>query len=85
MDRSEQETLLLDVYRDLTVCLGGVFAVHGDDIADEVIWEITRSIGGLFRRHRSQLAGDRQGAPREEHRPHAAIVHLLRELQEPLR
>ncbi|MCA8978980.1 MAG: hypothetical protein KDC14_03055 [Planctomycetes bacterium] len=82
MDTREHEALLRDIYRDLTVCLGGVFAVHGGEIEDEVIWEITRSISGLFRRHRSQVARTEQSAAREEYRPHPAIVHLLRELQE---
>ena len=46
MDTREHEALLRDIYRDLTVCLGGVFAVHGGELEDEVIWEITRSSSG---------------------------------------
>lgn len=85
MDSPQHEIFLRDVYRDLTVCLGGIFAVHDGQIPDEVIWEITRSVSGLFRRHRSQVVGSERSAVREEYRPHPAIVHLLHELQEAAR
>ncbi len=79
MTTPDHEALLHDVYRDLTVCLGGIFAVCEKEIADEMIWEITRNVGALFRRPRSQVA---RAEARAEYRPHPAIVHLLSELQE---
>jgi hypothetical protein len=82
MTTPDHEALLLDIYRDLTVCLGGIFAVHEKEIAEEVIWEITRNVGALFRRHRSQVARADAAKSRAEYRPHPAIVHLLSELQE---
>lgn len=81
MDRPQQESLLRDVYRDLAVCLGGVFAVHEGEVPDEVIWEITRSVGGLFRRHRNRVLSTHSRTAQPKQRPHQAIVHLLSELQ----
>lgn len=67
------------IFRQITVTLGGLFAVYEAD--DELIWAVTRELGELFAAH---LEPQREEAGRGEwSRPHPALVELLARLDRP--
>ena len=66
-------------FREIVLCLGGIFAARGCD--DALIWQVTRSLDRIYQRSRARLlesesAGDNDGPPRRVE-PHPAVEDLL--------
>jgi hypothetical protein len=65
---------LAEMFREVVLVLGGVFAVRGTD--DETICQVARGLERVYRRARHKGAG--VGAPRAATTtPHPAIAGLL--------
>lgn len=66
-------------FREIVLCLGGIFAARGCD--DALVWQVTRSLDRIYRRSRARLL-DREGAgdgelPPRRVEPHPAVEDLL--------
>ena len=82
MGKTAKNPYIKEIYKDFAVCLGGIFAVHKELIDDELIWEISRSLERLFRKHLSRFGKSRdQGSP-DKMSPHPAIINLLERIKE---
>ncbi len=67
------------MFREVVLCLGGIFAVRRCD--DALIWQVTRSLESVYRRTRARLLerdgnGD-TGLPSRRAEPHPAVEDLL--------
>ena len=82
MSQVQVNPVLKQVYRDITVCLGGIFAVHKGLIQDELIWEIGHTLEQLYYKHNSRFAGNARKKTKEPLAPHPAIVNLLERIKE---
>ena len=82
MTRSnDQPDRLAELFRDVVLVLGGVFAVRGTDV--ETIQQVARGLGRVYRRARSRNADTTAGSPAPRFAtPHPAILELL-QLTEP--
>jgi len=72
-----------ELAREVTLCLGGVFAVH--EVPDDVIWQSAKSLDRIFERFLARfLAVDQQpdAPPKRKMRPHPAIEELLRHIDQ---
>lgn len=75
--------LLNNTFRDISLCLGGIFLTHKTD--DKLIWEIANSIEDIYYKHMDRLETilgsgvifDLEEDKRKLH-PHPAIEGLLR-------
>ena len=86
MSGPEMNKEVLDQFRQLarevTLCLGGVFAVH--EVPDEVVWRTAKSLDQIFERFtdRVSTADDPSKSPSQrKFRPHPAIEELLRNIK----
>ena len=78
--------LLNSTFRDISLCLGGIFLTHKTD--DKLIWEIANSIEDIYYKHMDKLetilgAGiifDIEADKKDLH-PHPAIEDLLKTLK----
>lgn len=69
---------LADLFRDVVLVLGGVFAVRKTD--DETVCQVARGLDRAYRRAREKRAGGATSAagPGTTLTPHPAITGLLR-------
>jgi hypothetical protein len=65
------------IFRQITLTLGGLFAVYEAD--DELMWAVTRELGKIFAIHLEPRAE----GPEKRPRPHPALVELLASLDRP--
>ncbi len=78
--------LLNDTFRDISLCLGGIFLTHKAD--DKIIWEIANSIEDIYYKSMDKLEAitgsgvifDLNDDNKNLH-PHPAIEGLLKTLQ----
>ena len=77
MTRANSQPERLDqLFRDVVLVLGGVFAVRGTD--DETIRQVARGLERVFRRTRARNTDPaRAPAPPRYATPHPAILDLL--------
>lgn len=66
-------------FRELILCLGGIFAVQ--EVDDTVIWQVTKSLERIYQRTRARLLA-REGTgegdvPQRRVEPHPAVEDLL--------
>lgn len=66
---------LAELFRDVVLVLGGVFACRGTD--DETIWRVARGLERVYRRARARVATS-DGQSDRAIEPHPAIAGLLR-------
>ena len=66
-------------FRELILCLGGIFAVQ--EVDDTLVWQVTKSFDVIYQRTRARLlqrAGPREKElPRRRVEPHPAVEDLL--------
>ena len=65
-------------FREVVLCLGGIFAVR--DCEDDLVRQVTRSLGHVYRRNRQRLIGRHPGRGEPIRRPlapHPAVEELL--------
>jgi hypothetical protein len=66
-------------FREVVLCLGGIFAVHECD--DALVWRVTKSLDHIYQRHRTRLRHDESRAgsdvPQRQRQPHRAVEDLL--------
>jgi hypothetical protein len=78
--------LLNDTFRDISLCLGGIFLTHKAD--DKLIWEIANSIEDIYYKQMDRLESilgsgvifDIEADKKDLH-PHPAIEGLLKTLK----
>jgi len=74
------ERVLSELHLDVAISLGAIVSVHGSQIPDAVVWQITRSLSALFRRQKRQLrAGETD--PQSPPALHPAVALLIAELR----
>jgi hypothetical protein len=66
-------------FREIVLCLGGIFAVH--EVDDALVWQVTKSLDRIYQRTRARLL-EREGAvegdaPQRRVNPHPAVEDLL--------
>ena len=66
-------------FREIVLCLGGIFAIH--EVDDALVWRVTKSLEHLYHRSRERL-GQRPGKPARDPfsrrlTPHPAVEDLL--------
>ena|SRR3989338_9101960 len=75
--------LLNSIFKDITLCLGGIFLLHKTD--DRLVWEIANSIEGIYYKSMDRLESitgsgvvfDLNNGNKDLH-PHPAIENLLK-------
>ena len=82
MSQVQANPVLKQVYQDITICLGGIFAVHKELIQDELIWEIGHTLEQLYYKHNSRFAGNSCKKAKDKLAPHPAIANLLERIKE---
>ncbi len=68
-------------FREVVLCLAGIFAVR--DCEDDIVRQVTRSLGHVYRRHRRRLLRQGSGnakAARRPIEPHPAVEELLAQI-----
>lgn len=71
---------LREIFRQITLTLGGIFAVY--EANDELMWTVTRELRLIFAAHLEALPEERGHASRP--RPHPAVIELLASLDRPV-
>ncbi len=66
-------------FRELVLCLGGIFAAQ--EVDDALIWQVTKSLDRIYQRNRARLL-ERDGTvdndvPQRRMEPHPAVEDLL--------
>jgi hypothetical protein len=66
-------------FREIVLCLGGIFAAH--EVDDAVVWQVAKSFDRIYQRTRARLlereaSGDTD-VPQRRVEPHPAIEDLL--------
>lgn len=66
-------------FREIVLCLGGIFAVH--EVDDAIIWQVTKSLDRIYQRTRARVL-ERDGTsendvPQRRVNPHPAVEDLL--------
>ena len=78
-DAQQAEVAELDrFFREVVLCLGGIFAVR--DCQDDLVRQVTRSLGHVYRRNRQRLIRrqpDHRESVRRPLAPHPAVEELL--------
>jgi len=76
MSERERRQELREIFRQLVLTLGGIFAVYDAD--DDLIWAVTRALDQVFEAHLAPAADEPiEWASARHHRPHPAVVELL--------
>lgn len=68
-------------FREVVLCLGGIFAVR--DCQDDLVRQVTRSLGHVYRRNRQRLLSRESGngeTARRPIEPHPAVEELLAQI-----
>lgn len=73
---AKQNEPVSQLFREVVLVLGGVFAVRGTD--DETICQIARGLERAYRRARRASAPDSHATAKPSLSPHPAIAGLLR-------
>ncbi len=85
MSQAEAKRLVRTIFREHALVLGGLAAL--DEIDDEAVWRLVRSLGALRHRtlRRIDHLGTSSGLQRERTgqraRPHPAIAEFLRQIR----
>jgi len=66
-------------FREIVLCLGGIFATH--EVDDALVWQVTKSLDHIYERARTRVleresSGETDSAQRRME-PHPAVEHLL--------
>jgi hypothetical protein len=65
-------------FREIVLCLGGIFAVQ--EVDDALIWQVTKSLDRIYQRTRARLLAREPGdhdVPQRRVEPHPAVEDLL--------
>jgi hypothetical protein len=72
------------LFREIVLCLGGIFAVH--EVDDALIWQVTKSLDRIYQRTRARLlareSGGEHDVPHRRVAPHPAVEDLLARIGE---
>ena len=83
MDRNGFQNVLAEAFKNLTLCLGGIFLVH--PVRDELVWIIMKSMEEVYRdacRKTNKLEErPKEQKIRKEARPHPAVEKFLNMLE----
>lgn len=77
--RAEKAQEIDRFFRDVVLCLGGIFATR--ELDDDLVWQITKSLDRIYRRHRERVLEQAAAAPGEPParrvEPHPAVQDVL--------
>jgi hypothetical protein len=66
-------------FREIVLCLGGIFAVH--EVDDAIVWQVTKSLDRIYQRTRARLlerdSSSDSDVPQRRANPHPAVEDLL--------
>jgi hypothetical protein len=81
MSKAEVKTLILDLFREEALILGGLVAVH--EVEDDMVWKLVRNLDAIRRKTLRRLEDndpESEGSvppKRPNIRPHPAIEQFL--------
>lgn len=81
-EKANLEETVKETFREIVLCLGGIFAVH--EVEDDMVWQVAKSLDIIFKKGFSRIRQEAGNAekeiPRRKYEPHPAIEQLLHNL-----